>query len=346
MTDIPKDDEELFLMDEEVLDLEEDLEESEDEDEDEEGRSGKSGGGKDPYKVKPKELKKLIDEAELEMDDAWAEKMRLLALGPFSSIIPGASAFDAESDLKKKLLIGAVGVLTHQIQPSDVADPALIQNLQARLQMRQEDMRQLASNMLQQAGLVSGITNAALSIGSELQKEPRDVKFLSENALTKGDQKEDYGARDRDLEAKRGQVAKVSEEQVDEKKKNEFQTSISTIIEKDNDAIDDKLLDLLDNKRDDKYSVASQMDVQDTHARAQQNAQAQAQIQAQQQQQNQSQQSTSSRNVAETGLRSQFNERASQTEAQSQAVQLQREVKFQMPEPSAVLRPQMDQFRM
>lgn len=315
MPDDIQDEELSFLIDEELVefdDSESDEENEGDEDEDSDGRGGKKSDDTRKKKPDPKELRKLLEEEEFEISDEWAEKMRLLALGPFSSIIPGASAFDAESDLKKKILIGEIGIITHQIQPSDVADPNLIPNLEARLNLRQEEMRTIASTMIQQAGIVTGITNAALSIGNELRQEARAQKI--DDVAEKGE---------RALTAKRDDVVKVEEEKPEAKKKNEFETTISTIIEKDKSAFDFDMLDYLDKRSDDKFSVANQIESQDRAAQTQ----------------------TQKTPTGDIKLQDQFNQSATQAVVQTQAVPLRQEVNFTINDPSAVLRPQMDQFK-
>ena len=323
MPDDIHDNELSFLIDEELVEFD-DNEDENDDDQDEDdgdGRGGKKSGDSRKKKPDPKELRKLLEEEEPEISDEWAEKMRLLALGPFSSIIPGASAFDAESDLKKKILIGEIGIITHQIQPSDVADPQLIENLQARLMLRQEEMRDVAATMIRQVGIVTGITNAALSIGNELRQDTK-----SQTIITKND--EIIENEDRAITAKRDDVAKVEDEKPESKKKNEFETTISTIIEKDKSVFDNDMFDYLDSKSNDKFSVASQIESQD---RAVSHTQTQAQ--------------TQKTPTGDINLQATFNQSATQTVAQTQAVQLKQEVNFTMPDPSAVLKPQMDQFK-
>lgn len=317
----PPDDELSFLMDEEILDLEAQDENLEDEDDDEDGEGGsgkKSGDGKKPYKVDPKELRKLLEEQEFEADEAWQEKMRLLALGPFSSIIPGASAFDAESDLKKKILIGEIGILTHQIQPSDVADPNLIENLQARLNLRQDEMRNIASTMIQQAGLVTGITNAALSISTELRQPDIKTPPLKEKDITAIDDE----LNERSLSAKREQVVRVEEEEPKEKK-TQFDNNLDSLIKRDKSVFDSDIFDYIDNKPDDKSSFASQIDYKEKSLP---------------QGQRPAQQETS-------GLQDQFNKAVTQTSQPAQAMPLKQDINFAINDPSSVLKPKMDQFK-
>jgi hypothetical protein len=317
MPDNINEDELSFLIDEESVEFDDSDSDEDDEDGDSDGRGGKKSDDTRKKKPDPKELRKLLEEEELEVSDEWAEKMRLLALGPFSSIIPGASAFDAESDLKKKIFIGEVGVITHQIQPSDVADPNLIENLQARLVLRQDEMREIAATMIRQAGIVTGITNAALSIGSDLRQ---DIKTQTTTAKVD----ENIDKDDRAVTAKREDVVKIEEEKPESKKKNEFGTTISTIIEKDKSLIDFDGFDILDKKGDDKFSVANQIESQDSAA---------------------SKFQTTKTPTGDIKLQDTFNQSATQTVVQTQAVPLKQEVNFTINDPSAVLRPQIDQFK-
>ena len=74
--------------------------------------------------------------AEEETKQNWLEKLKLIFIAPFSQIIPGTVSYTAESDLSKKAFFLRVGLYNRQIEPTDIADPDLIQKLEDRHQER------------------------------------------------------------------------------------------------------------------------------------------------------------------------------------------------------------------
>lgn len=74
--------------------------------------------------------------AEEEIKQTWLEKLKLIFIAPFSQIIPGTVSYTAESDLSKKAFFLRVGLYNRQIEPTDIADPDLIQKLEDRHQER------------------------------------------------------------------------------------------------------------------------------------------------------------------------------------------------------------------
>lgn len=75
---------------------------------------------------------------EEEVKQNWLEKLKLIFIAPFSQIIPGTVAYTAENDLSKKAFFLRVGLYNRQIEPTDIADPNLIQKLEDRHQERRE----------------------------------------------------------------------------------------------------------------------------------------------------------------------------------------------------------------
>lgn len=75
-------------------------------------------------------------EAEEATKQSWLEKLKLIFIAPFSQIIPGTVSYTAESDLSKKAFFLRVGLYNRQIEPTDIADPDLIQKLEDRHQER------------------------------------------------------------------------------------------------------------------------------------------------------------------------------------------------------------------
>ncbi len=75
---------------------------------------------------------------EEEVKDSWLEKLKLIFIAPFSHIIPGTVSYTAESDLSKKAFFLRVGLYNRQIEPTDIADPNLVQRLEDRHQERRE----------------------------------------------------------------------------------------------------------------------------------------------------------------------------------------------------------------
>lgn len=74
--------------------------------------------------------------AEEAAKESWLEKLKLIFIAPFSHIIPGTVSYTAENDLSKKAFFLRVGLYNRQIEPTDIADPDLIQKLEDRHQER------------------------------------------------------------------------------------------------------------------------------------------------------------------------------------------------------------------
>lgn len=102
---------------------------------DTEGDSQGTGGG--PKPLTPEEQAALA-EAEEEVKKSWLEKLKLIFIAPFSSIIPGTVSYTAENDLSKKAFFLRVGLYNRQIEPTDIADPDLMKKLEERHQERRE----------------------------------------------------------------------------------------------------------------------------------------------------------------------------------------------------------------
>jgi hypothetical protein len=96
---------------------------------------GNAGGGKAP--PNPADVA-AAQAAEEEAKQGWLEKLKLIFIAPFSSIIPGTVAYTAENDLSKKAFFLRIGLYNRQIEPTDIADPELIQKLEDRHQERRE----------------------------------------------------------------------------------------------------------------------------------------------------------------------------------------------------------------
>lgn len=94
-----------------------------------------TGGG--PKPLTPEE-QAAIAEAEEEVKKSWLEKLKLIFIAPFSSIIPGTVSYTAENDLSKKAFFLRVGLYNRQIEPTDIADPDLMKKLEDRHQERRE----------------------------------------------------------------------------------------------------------------------------------------------------------------------------------------------------------------
>lgn len=97
--------------------------------------SGNAGGDTDTSRIGM-----TVEEIEAEeaAKDSWLEKLKLIFIAPFSEIIPGTVSFTAESDLSKKAFFLRVGLYNRQIEPTDIADPDLIDKLEARHQERRQ----------------------------------------------------------------------------------------------------------------------------------------------------------------------------------------------------------------
>ncbi len=189
-------------------------EDEEDGDEGEEGKTGGKqggGGGKKPG-VDVEFHEGLISEEDLREYDSESliEKLKLLALGPLSAMIPGASAFESESDLKRKLFLGQIGILTQEIEPNDIADPDLIAKLEKRNQARQAQQKaeQLAQQQQKKQALelAAGAAVAGAAVGleglfpsvQEAPQKPPEKKLQIEQVREASDdlriEKEDYEA--------------------------------------------------------------------------------------------------------------------------------------------------------
>lgn len=99
------------------------------------GDTQQTGGGQKP--PTPEEIA-AAREAEEDAKQSWLEKLKLIFIAPFSSIIPGTVAYTAENDLSKKAFFLRIGLYNRQIEPTDLADPELIQKLEDRHQERRE----------------------------------------------------------------------------------------------------------------------------------------------------------------------------------------------------------------
>lgn len=145
-------------------------EEEKEDDEDEEGEGGeggkKSGGGGKKPGVDVKLDEKLLSEEDLSQYDSESliEKLKLLAWSPMSALVSGASAFDSESDLRRKLFLGEVGLMTNEIQPHDIADPDLIAKLEKRNQERQEMIRVEKAQMLTAAAGTAAVAGGLAAL--------------------------------------------------------------------------------------------------------------------------------------------------------------------------------------
>lgn len=340
--------EDLKLDDEDLLDesiTAEDESKEEDSEEDEEGKKGKAGsGGKQPIKINPKELDELISPDYDSDDEKWLEKLKAMALGPFSTIIPGASAFDAESDLKKKLLIGQVGVMTKQITPSDIANPNLVKDLEARLMVRQEDLKAMAGRLLDVQAIkiatatgILGASAAAMAVKDQAAKaevragqEPKksetpkqeskaEQKIETKSALK--NESDDFEVKDKKAESKADKVAAEPEE-IEEKKKNPFATDMDTVYFKNSESIDSNLMDLIKDGVDEKRSFAATMDNEVNTGKP------------------------ATKPTGDISLNSQFNKAATETITPVESMKLKQDATFKINEPHSVLRPDPDKFIM
>jgi hypothetical protein len=104
-----------------------------DDDGDDDSSGGNAGdqGGAAQMAAQP-----VDPEAEEATKQSWLEKLKLIFIAPFSQIIPGTVSYTAESDLSKKAFFLRVGLYNRQIEPTDIADPDLIQKLEDRHQER------------------------------------------------------------------------------------------------------------------------------------------------------------------------------------------------------------------
>jgi hypothetical protein len=281
-------------------------EDEDDEDEDGGKKDGKGGTG--GRKINPDALRELIEEEY--SDEAWLDKIKLIALGPFSSIIPGASAFDAESDLKKKILMSKVGILTKQIEPSDIADPDLIKKLEARLGIRKEDLKALIGQLNPMAAKISAATTILGASALPLMATPKiseDKKPNEKKETFKSEPVEQKFKPDIEIE----ESVKV--------KQGQFGTSFDTSIKTSDDVFDSKLLDILDNKED-RESFAAQLDNDSVPPKR------------------------IDKPTGDLSLKDNFAKAVNTSGSEVQSVQLKQEIKFKIHEPQDTLRPNPDKF--
>ncbi len=172
-------------------------------DEEEEGdteseSSGESGTRK-PVDEKIKIDRRYVDDY-LDSDlyeEGWLEKLKSLALMPFSMIMPGASALAAENDLSRRLMMGRFGLFNKQILPQDMADPDLINKLEERFQERRERvMRELGLGIappLSAMGFADGLK--AKSKGDKTPKN-KQAKVKKEKGISFAEKEvsDSYGA--------------------------------------------------------------------------------------------------------------------------------------------------------
>lgn len=158
--------------------LAEENQEEGDGEEGEDGKGGKGGsGGKKPDVNIPQ--KKLDDEDLSAYDsESLIEKLKMLVWAPFSAMVPGASAFESEHELKRKLFLGQLGMITNQIDPQDIADPDFINRLEQRNQMRQE---KYGIDVMSSAGAAAGIGGAVAA----LQETPKEQQKKQQKQETK-----------------------------------------------------------------------------------------------------------------------------------------------------------------
>lgn len=321
----PEDD--LLSEDKENPIAENEIEDEEDED-GEGGRKGKGGGdGKKPPKVNPKELDELIGRDYDDDDGKWLEKIKAMALGPFSSIIPGASAFDAESDLKKKLLMGQVGIMTKQIVPSDIADPNLVRELESRLMLRQEDLKAMAGCILDTQAIkiatatsILGASAAALAVKDQSVKAEARAEKDFRKPEAKTDLKQGEELTENKKSENKSNTTQAKAEEPEEKKRNEFATSIDTVYVRPSEGIDSNLMDLLKDGVDEKRSFAAQMnDGVNTGKPA-------------------------TKPTGQISLGIEFNKAVTEQTMPVQSLALKQEAQFKINEPQSVLRPDPDKF--
>ncbi len=153
----------------------EDNEDDESEESGDQSGDKKSGGGGKKVGGRKTEHEQELEDTLLSEEDLSAydsetliEKLKLLAWAPFSTLIPGASAFDSENDLKRKLFLNEIGIHTRDLEGIDIADPDLIKKLEARLHDRQAQARQDAQNNIAvpAAGLAAAAGAAAGAAGA------------------------------------------------------------------------------------------------------------------------------------------------------------------------------------
>jgi len=154
--------------------IEEEITEEEEEDgegsEGSEGSEGKKGGGgKQPATVVLTEDREDLSAYDSE---SLIEKLKMLVWAPFSGMVPGASSFESETDLKRKLFLGQIGLITNQIDPHDIADPELINRLEARNQERQAAYK---AEILAATGAAAGLA-AGLSAETSPQENKKEQR--------------------------------------------------------------------------------------------------------------------------------------------------------------------------
>lgn len=147
------------------------------------GKKTGGGGGKKP-KTEAKLVERDFSGENLQEynSESLIEKLKMLVWAPFSTMVPGASAFESEQDLKRKLFLGQLGLMTNQIDPEDIADPKLIERLEQRNQMRQEQVR----IEIAQAGSAAGMGGAVAAMQEvpqnqqKAQQKKQDVKLQAQ----------------------------------------------------------------------------------------------------------------------------------------------------------------------
>jgi hypothetical protein len=224
--------------------------------EDEEGDSSSSGddGGRKPADDKVKIDHRYIDDylAEDIYEEGWLDKLKSLALMPFSLIMPGASALAAENDLSRRLMMGRFGLFNKQIMPHDMADPNLIERLEERFQERRERVQR-------ELGLGIAPPLAAFGMADMNPKQKSDKGPKTKQAKIKKDKgisfaekemRDDYGARKESTAlTSTTSFAQSGDEDILRKINDPNQVGVTTVTPE---------LDLTD--------IMSDFDVQDHHA--------------------------------------------------------------------------------
>lgn len=141
--------------------------------EDEEGKGGdgkkSGGGGKQPNVRIPGKNEEDLSEYDSE---SLIERLKMLVWAPFSSMVPGASSFESEHDLKRTLFLGQLGLMTNQIDPHDIADPKLIDRLEQRNQERQQQYSaEIAAASAGSAAALGGLITSLQEVPKEQQKK-------------------------------------------------------------------------------------------------------------------------------------------------------------------------------
>ncbi len=187
----------------------------EDEGGDEEGSSGK-GGGKSPrrYRVMVEPFLDFADDPTLSPEENAERKLRLLAISPFSILVPGASSFASENDLSRKLFMVDVGQANGEASARDIADPDFVDKREA-LQKHRRTLfglphpslilsggAALASSMVAAfSGFASSVTgkpsqDKSAKAGKSDSKKSKLMKFSAEKESAFGSSKDDmFGSK-------------------------------------------------------------------------------------------------------------------------------------------------------